>query len=305
MKRVSLLALLVLASASLSGCSLESIAASAPAKAGMEQQDEKVDEGKAVAKLVKEFGTKLKLVSLLAPKDIVSKSMQENYGNYVSGTLLEKWRNDPQHAPGRTVSSPWPERIEIGSVEKLSANAYQAKGEIIEVTSTDLEKGTVSNKQPITLTVKKIDNRWLIDDVKLGTDEKAESVAYVNNEYGFKFSLPESWEGYSIVTDKWEGSAPESSQSETGPTIKIRHPRWKTEEPRQDIPVMVLTVAQWDALQQGKFHIGAAPVGPSELGRNSKYVFALPARYNFAFPKGFEEVEQILSNEPLEPIERK
>jgi len=62
---------------------------------------------------------------------------------------------------------------------------------------------------------------------------------------------------------------------------------------------MVFTLEQWDALQQGKFHIGAAPIGPTELGRNSKYVFALPARYNFAFPKGFEVVEEIINTNPL------
>jgi hypothetical protein len=37
----------------------------------------------------------------------------------------------------------------------------------------------------------------------------------------------------------------------------------------------------------------------SEFGRNSRYVFALPARYNFAFPKGYEEVEDILNGNPL------
>ena len=62
---------------------------------------------------------------------------------------------------------------------------------------------------------------------------------------------------------------------------------------------MVFTLAQWDSLQQDKFHIGAAPIGPSELGRNTRYVFALPARYNFAFPTGYEEVEKILEDNPL------
>ena len=62
---------------------------------------------------------------------------------------------------------------------------------------------------------------------------------------------------------------------------------------------MIFTIEQWNELQQEKFHIGAAPIGPMELGRNSKYVFALPARYNFAFLPGFEEVEEILENNPL------
>jgi hypothetical protein len=67
---------------------------------------------------------------------------------------------------------------------------------------------------------------------------------------------------------------------------------------------MIFTLAQWNALGQEKFHIGAAPFGPRELGRNRDYVFALPARYNFAFLEGFEEVETILSNNPLTPLNR-
>jgi hypothetical protein len=57
---------------------------------------------------------------------------------------------------------------------------------------------------------------------------------------------------------------------------------------------MVFTLKQWTDLDKDVFHIGAAPVNPSELGRNSKYVFALPARYNYSFLEGYEEVDQIL-----------
>ena len=89
---------------------------------------------------------------------------------------------------------------------------------------------------------------------------------------------------------------------ETGPQINVRHPLWSEENPRQDIPIMVFTLTQWDALLDEKFHIGAAPIGPKELGRNNKYVFALPARYNFAFLPGFEEVEEILENDAFKPI---
>lgn len=41
--------------------------------------------------------------------------------------------------------------------------------------------------------------------------------------------------------------------------------------------------------------------GPSKLGSNSVYVFALPPRYNYAFQTGFEEVEEILKGNPLWP----
>lgn len=131
----------------------------------------------------------------------------------------------------------------------------------------------------------------------------AVSVSYENDTYGFTFALPADWKNYSVLTDQWEGLSSAGNEgekvTETGPKIILRDPRWTKKVPRQDIPIMVFTLAQWNDLQQENFHIGAAPIGPSELGRNNKYVFALPARYNFAFPDGYEEVETILSNAPL------
>ena len=126
-------------------------------------------------------------------------------------------------------------------------------------------------------------------------------IEYRNSQYGSIFSLPESWKGYSIVEDKWEGYALGGDVTvEQGPIILIRHPQWTSANLRQDIPIMIFSLNQWGSLQLDKFHIGAAPIGPKELGRNSNYVFALPARYDYAFPTGFEEVEQILENNPLQ-----
>jgi hypothetical protein len=132
--------------------------------------------------------------------------------------------------------------------------------------------------------------------------QEQQQVIYANTQYSFSFLLPLSWEGYQIIESKWEGYTPEQQGDvtvEKGPIISIRHPKWTSANPRQDIPIMVFTLAQWDSLQQDKFHIGAAPIGPSELGNNTKYVFALPARYNFSFPTGYEEVEKILEGNPL------
>jgi hypothetical protein len=39
------------------------------------------------------------------------------------------------------------------------------------------------------------------------------------------------------------------------------------------------------------------------LNFDDKYVFALPARYNFAFAEGFQQVEQILKQNPLQPLQ--
>jgi hypothetical protein len=256
----------------------------------------------AVTKLVEGFGKRLKNVSLLASGDAAAKSIKENYANYVSPSLLAQWQSDPQNAPGRVISSPWPERIDIIKTEKLSDTKYQVQGEIIEVTSAEMANGGYAAKRPVILVVEKIDKNWLITAVKLDAYGQADPTVYQNKQYGFNFQLPESWTGYTVIYDQWKGFAIDTSSdvpSETGPLLSIRHPQWTLEDPRQDIPIMVFTMSQWNALQQGKFSVGAAPVGPRELGRNSQYVFALPARYNFAFPTGYEEVEEILENNPL------
>jgi membrane-bound inhibitor of C-type lysozyme len=135
------------------------------------------------------------------------------------------------------------------------------------------------------------------------TSTSTASIIYTNNEFGFNFTLPASWLGYSIITNQWQGYAVSDTQGQVlyaqDPEISIRNPFWTAVNPYQDIPIMVFTLAQWNDLQADKFHIGAAPIGPSELGRNAKYVFALPARYNFAFPTGYEEVDQIIQSQPL------
>lgn len=125
------------------------------------------------------------------------------------------------------------------------------------------------------------------------------STQYKNTEYGFTFDLPKNWTGYSVVVEKWEGTYLDNSIKIEGPKISLRHPLWTTETPRQDVPIMVFSIAEWNSILEKKLSAGAAPIAPSELGRNAKYVFALPARYNYAFPLGFEEVEIILQQKPL------
>lgn len=130
------------------------------------------------------------------------------------------------------------------------------------------------------------------------------TLLYTNKQYGFTFTLPVSWTGFKIVESEWSGMADDGSGriTEKGPFLSIRSPKWTKAKPYQDIPIMVFTIKQWDAVQSEQIVVSAAPVPPSELGRNKSYVFALPARYNFAFPSGYEEVEKILANKPLTPI---
>jgi hypothetical protein len=68
----------------------------------------------AVRDLVDNFGKKLRNVSLLAPD--AAQELQKQYAEFVSPVLLETWMKDVSKAPGRKVSSPWPDRIEITSL---------------------------------------------------------------------------------------------------------------------------------------------------------------------------------------------
>ena len=105
------------------------------------EKDDPEQAQQEIRELVEAFGKTLQKVSLLAPEDVVVKSMEENYGSFVTTELLKKWQSDPQSAPGRTVSSPWPDRIEILCIGINNKNQYIVYGEIIEITSVELEKG--------------------------------------------------------------------------------------------------------------------------------------------------------------------
>jgi hypothetical protein len=131
------------------------------------------------------------------------------------------------------------------------------------------------------------------------------STEYINKTYGFRFALPKSWKGYSIVDNMWKGrilNGPNANREETGPVLSIRHPLWTEKNPRQDIPIMIFTLDQWKLIEQENLSVSAAPIGPSELARNAKYVFALPARYNFAYLPGYEEVDKIIQSKALHPF---
>ncbi len=129
------------------------------------------------------------------------------------------------------------------------------------------------------------------------------TIVYTNTTYGFNLTLPIDWKGYSVTMDTWTGYKIDDQLGEapyaTGTVVSIHNPKWTGPNSYQDIPIMVFTLDQWNLITQEKMSVGAAPIPPSELGRNAKYVFALPARYNFAFPLGYEEVDKIIQSKPL------
>ncbi len=67
-----------------------------------------MDEANHVRYVVENFGKRLQNVSLQSPDAV--QEMQKQYSESVSPALLETWMNDLSKAPGRVISSPWPDR---------------------------------------------------------------------------------------------------------------------------------------------------------------------------------------------------
>src|SRR3989344_2372367 len=133
--------------------------------------------------------------------------------------------------------------------------------------------------------------------------EENTPITYSNTQYGFMFSLPENWRGYSIVETIWEGTPLTSNIVQNGPKLLIRNPEWTVSEPYEDLPILIFTTEQWDDYRAEKFAVSAAPIQASELGRNNTFVFALPPRWNFDYSLGYEEAEDIIASNPLQTFE--
>ncbi len=126
----------------------------------VEAEQEKQD----ILLLVKGFGDTLKMVSITAPDDIAAKSIEEHYSDFVTPELLKMWQSDPKSAPGRTLSSPWPERIDVISIQANDDGTYTVSGEIVEVT---IQNGDAAIKYPVTLEVLKQNNQWRISRMEI------------------------------------------------------------------------------------------------------------------------------------------
>ena len=130
------------------------------------------------------------------------------------------------------------------------------------------------------------------------------SIKYTNVKYGFSFSLPSTWKEYSTVEGTWSDADSRGPDGdgivESGPQITIVNPQSTEAKKYQDICIMVFSHVQWDSLQQGNFVVSAASVGPREIGRNRKYVFAEPPRMvDSDHLYGWEEVVKIMHGNPL------
>lgn len=116
-------------------------------------------EEREVRQVIADFGKKLNMVSLAAPKEIAARSIREQYAPFISPELLAAWEADPEKAPGRLTSNPYPDRIDIVLVEK-EGDAYVVQGKVIEVTSSEPAKTAFEYRVAIKL--RKQGDRWVI-----------------------------------------------------------------------------------------------------------------------------------------------
>lgn len=120
----------------------------------------------AAREVVVRFGERLQRVPTTAEDEVVSAAVREHYGDLVTPGLLAAWTRNPDRAPGREVSSPWPDRIEIREIDD-DDGACDVEGEIVYVTSVEAGTGGAVARESVELTVVRgRDGEWRIAEVE-------------------------------------------------------------------------------------------------------------------------------------------
>jgi hypothetical protein len=120
--------------------------------------------------VVVDFGQTLQDVSITAPAAEAAQAMGEYYAPYVGPDLLTQWESNTMSAPGREVSSPWPDHATVVGITDDGLGGYRVTGNVVYLTSEDITAGTVASVDPFTATVSKVSSKWMITAWSGGTD---------------------------------------------------------------------------------------------------------------------------------------
>jgi hypothetical protein len=123
-------------------------------------------------------------------------------------------------------------------------------------------------------------------------------VRYHDAKYDFLFFLPADWNGHSVLMKEWHADLHSTDYQavigrEHGPIILLRHPQWKADQPHQDIPILVFTRDQWEAVIPQRLFVGAGGT-IDEISHSAKYVFAINSRHNWTELEGWQETGRIV-----------
>lgn len=127
--------------------------------------------------VVERFGERMKQVSTTAPKDAAAESIHKAYEGLVRRELLETWAAAPEKAPGRQVSSPWPDRIEVKATSVEGTHA-SVDGELVEATSTG-----EARRIPVQLKLALYEGNWLITAYEEAHEESSPIAAVIEDYY--------------------------------------------------------------------------------------------------------------------------
>lgn len=206
-----------------------------------------------VQALVVGFGKLLKNVPLLAPQEEVVERMEAEYGPLATPILITTWLSDPKNAPGRLTSSPWPDRIEIGSIRDLG-ESYRVEGVVIEVTNEGGgigEEPTEAARRPITLEVGETSAGLRITSVTLGAyPGDGEWTLSTPNSQGIRFMYPRLLPTTYVSGQEWppiiEKTA-NASECNDGPVTAADGPIKQTESRMVEDREYCVTIMNEDA----------------------------------------------------------
>jgi len=131
-----------------------------------QQKAQDIADDSSIRTLITQFGSNIQKVSLSAPDAL--NEIANSYAPYASSSLITYWQNNRAFAPGKGLSSPWPDRIEVSAVTKTADGSYVVKGTVIEVTSQEVTHGGIAAQFPVTMTFKKYGNQWLMTGYEPG-----------------------------------------------------------------------------------------------------------------------------------------
>lgn len=125
----------------------------------------------AAREVVLRFGRQMQKISVLAPADAVRPELSKVYGTLLSPELLATWRAHPEQVIGREGSSPWPQKIEIDSIDCAGPDTCRVTGKVDYITSNEVEHGGVFMRRGIKLALAHDDHGWRITSVHLAPAE--------------------------------------------------------------------------------------------------------------------------------------
>lgn len=110
------------------------------------------------------FAARMETVSVLGPDSVARAELRKAYAVLVTPGLLEQWTARPATAPGRRVSSPWPDSIQVRALRAAGPDSFEVSGDLVYASSADhTPAGAGAVTAPVRLTVTRSPGgAWLV-----------------------------------------------------------------------------------------------------------------------------------------------